>query len=247
MEKNKLLAQWKQLRETNNLYPSLIISGKNQKDLIEIVDEMVRFLVCLNQSLTDDQCQFCRRAVKHSLTDVVYLGDGVNQISKEEIKQMMDQLTLSALEAHGKKICIIQNAENLKVGAANALLKFLEEPPVNTFAFLLTKDRTMILPTIKSRSQTLVLDEEIDFTQQNGFEKVLKTKNQDTYFLASHKFKKKDVTEFIRDLEVAYQRTIVRQFPQLCEDTLILINDLKTLPNQKLAIDNYFIKIAERI
>ena len=39
--------------------------------------------------------------------------------------------------------------------AANSLLKFLEEPESNIYAFLITTNINKILPTIKSRCQVL--------------------------------------------------------------------------------------------
>ena len=49
------------------------------------------------------------------------------------------------------KIVFIDNAHNLNNFSANALLKSLEEPPVNTFFFLIHDSSYKILDTIKSR------------------------------------------------------------------------------------------------
>ena len=46
---------------------------------------------------------------------------------------------------------MIDNAENLNLNASNALLKSLEEPPKNTFFFLIHNSGSKILDTIKSR------------------------------------------------------------------------------------------------
>ncbi len=50
------------------------------------------------------------------------------------------------------KIILIENIERLNISAANALLKTFEEPPVNTFIFATTSNKTKILSTILSRA-----------------------------------------------------------------------------------------------
>ncbi len=54
-----------------------------------------------------------------------------------------------------KKIFIISGAEKMRVEAANALLKLLEEPPGNLMLILITTNIYQMLPTIKSRCQLM--------------------------------------------------------------------------------------------
>lgn len=49
------------------------------------------------------------------------------------------------------KIVIIDNAENMNINASNALLKLLEEPPINFFIFIITHNPGKLLTTIRSR------------------------------------------------------------------------------------------------
>lgn len=54
-----------------------------------------------------------------------------------------------------RKICLIDNADRMTIGAANALLKTLEEPPAHSL-FLVISSRPAALPaTIRSRCQAL--------------------------------------------------------------------------------------------
>ena len=50
------------------------------------------------------------------------------------------------------KIVMIDNAEYLNLNASNAILKALEEPPKNTFFFIIQNSSSPIIDTIKSRS-----------------------------------------------------------------------------------------------
>lgn len=53
------------------------------------------------------------------------------------------------------KIVIVDKAEKMSLGAANALLKTLEEPPEYSMLFLITKDDTALPQTVRSRCQTV--------------------------------------------------------------------------------------------
>lgn len=247
MLKINLINELKQLFLHHQLFSSLIIDVKSQSDSDEIINELIRYMFCQNKSMIDDNCQTCQRAGKKILFDVMYLGDRTNSIDKTEIQNMISKMSLSAVEETQTKVYIIGDAENLKTEAANSLLKFLEEPPHNTFAILLSKDRSAILQTIKSRCKIFVVESQPNTNEINGFEKILLSKNKTTYLLASDQFKKHDKTELIKMLEEGYSRTVIKQFANLAEQTLILINDLKYGINEKLAIDNYFIRIVEEM
>lgn len=55
------------------------------------------------------------------------------------------------------KVVLIDRADQLNVNAANALLKTLEEPAEDTFLVLIQEDGQPLLPTIRSRCQSLAL------------------------------------------------------------------------------------------
>lgn len=55
------------------------------------------------------------------------------------------------------KAIVIPDSDLMLVNAQNALLKVLEEPPEGVVFFLVAKDEKMLLPTIKSRTETVYL------------------------------------------------------------------------------------------
>ena len=57
----------------------------------------------------------------------------------------------------GMRICVLDQAEQMTVAAANALLKTLEEPQSQVHLFLISDAPAQLLPTIKSRVQQLPL------------------------------------------------------------------------------------------
>ena len=57
----------------------------------------------------------------------------------------------SYIGTEGKKIIIIEAADTLSVASSNALLKILEEPPVDTYFILTAVRQSAVLPTVLSR------------------------------------------------------------------------------------------------
>ena len=76
------------------------------------------------------------------------------QIKIEQVREIEQQFVYRPLIGE-RKICLIDDADRLTIGAANALLKTLEEPPGDSL-FILVTSRLQALPiTIRSRCQAL--------------------------------------------------------------------------------------------
>ena len=71
-------------------------------------------------------------------------------IKIERIRELLKFLNKSTYKRN-LKIIMIDNAENLNLNSSNALLKAIEEPPNNTFFFIIHDSASKILDTIKSR------------------------------------------------------------------------------------------------
>ena len=75
-------------------------------------------------------------------------------IGIDTIRELKAEARFTLYEGR-RKVFIISEAEQMRVEAANALLKLLEEPPGNLVLILVTANIYQILPTIKSRCQLL--------------------------------------------------------------------------------------------
>ncbi len=75
-------------------------------------------------------------------------------ITVEQVRAMQQRLTTRPTLGTRRAI-VIDPADDLEKGAANALLKSLEEPPVGTFFFLVAHRLGRLLPTIRSRCRVL--------------------------------------------------------------------------------------------
>ena len=99
-------------------------------------------------------CKNCRRFDRMQLPDLLMPENkkGTKSIGVDAIRNILSALGSHPLE-NGKRVVLIENAEQMTPQAQNALLKSIEEPEESTH-FLFTADSLRaILPTIRSRSR----------------------------------------------------------------------------------------------
>ncbi len=73
-----------------------------------------------------------------------------------EVRKLKDYFALSAADG-GRRVAIVDSADEMNVQAANALLKLLEEPPAGVVFLLISHQPSRLLPTIRSRCRELRL------------------------------------------------------------------------------------------
>lgn len=78
------------------------------------------------------------------------------EITVEEARALKSFFTMSAADG-GRRVAIIDAADELNTSAANAVLKLLEEPPAGATFFLIAHQPHRLLPTIRSRCRELRL------------------------------------------------------------------------------------------
>jgi len=132
---------------------------------------LAQALLCDDHKTGCGECQTCRRVAKRAdqppqvplHPDVVMVGRQLypeSIIGKKEIKEISVQqirrvvLSRVAYAPHEGRaqVFIIRAADQLSIGAANALLKTLEEPRPDAHFVLLTSRPDKLLDTIRSRS-----------------------------------------------------------------------------------------------
>ncbi len=74
----------------------------------------------------------------------------VKQIAVDDIRGIKEFLSLSSHQPNGKKVVVIYDAQRFNLSSANALLKFLEEPPEDTHILLTTNALSNLAATIKA-------------------------------------------------------------------------------------------------
>ncbi|KAE9630121.1 DNA polymerase III subunit delta' [Parasedimentitalea maritima] len=92
-------------------------------------------------------------AISRSYNDKAKLR---SQIVVDDIRALNRFFGLSATDG-GRRVVIVDAADDMNTSAANALLKMLEEPPARTTLLLISHQPSRLLPTIRSRCRTLRL------------------------------------------------------------------------------------------
>lgn len=87
-----------------------------------------------------------------------YMGADNKQgnITVDDVEELVKTVSYSAYSG-GNKVCVLWGLERLNDNAGNKLLKLIEEPPKNTYFLMIVPDESLLLPTIKSRSQIIPL------------------------------------------------------------------------------------------
>ena len=103
-------------------------------------------------------CRSCRQVEARTHPDFFVIEpdpeQATRQIKIEQVREIEHQIMYRPLIGE-RKICLIDDADRMTIGAANALLKTLEEPPAHSL-FLVISSRPAALPaTIRSRCQAL--------------------------------------------------------------------------------------------
>ena len=158
------------VRETareGRLYPSVILYGLGLEGRQQVAVELARTLLC---SLPAEQrpcadkesCNHCHRIAwppeRFHPDFRVLERDLRTSTSAGATKSFLSAAYSAPFEARGQ-VFVIAEAESLTGGAADALLKLLEEPPLRTprHFLLLAASRLDLLPTLRSRSLTVYL------------------------------------------------------------------------------------------
>ncbi|MCX5775949.1 MAG: hypothetical protein NTV44_06355 [Firmicutes bacterium] len=144
--------------KTQRLSHAYLIIGEAGTPLLPVATYLAKSIVCENrQPLACEECLTCLRIDDGNYTDFVVYDGSIKTIKKEDIQAVEARYVDTAIESQGKMIYVLHLVENMTAEAVNSLLKFLEEPENDIYAFLTTENESKVLPTIISRTQTLRL------------------------------------------------------------------------------------------
>ena len=143
-------------KSEDKLSHAYLLSGSIGMPLKETALYLAKSLLCDDpHPLACNKCMTCLRVDEGNYPDLRVFDGEEGRIKKEDIQRITGNFDKSALEDKGIMIYVIHLVENMTSVAVNALLKFLEEPGRNIFAFLTTENESKVLPTIISRTQVL--------------------------------------------------------------------------------------------
>src|SRR5690606_8021576 len=96
-------------------------------------------------------CENCRAVDEGRIVDWLLELDAASNSGVQHIRDLIERIPLGT--SGNRKVVILDEVHMLTTGAANALLKTLEEPPPHVVFILATTDPQKVLPTIRSRTQ----------------------------------------------------------------------------------------------
>ena len=144
--------------QNKHLSHAYLISGNPGTPLLDVAKFLAKSILCDNpEPLACNNCITCLRIDDNNYPDFIVLDGSKKNIKKEEVGNIETQFEKTAFEAKGIMIYILHLVENMSVEAINSILKFLEEPESEIYAFLTTNNENNVLPTIISRCQLLRL------------------------------------------------------------------------------------------
>ena len=153
--------------ETGSLAHAYLLVGPAHVGKMTLALNLAEALNCEGTEPPCGECVSCQRIAdgKHADIQVIDLGS-VNgdsaesesrvKISVEQIEQMQHSASLPPFEGRCK-VFILDGAELLSIGAANRLLKTLEEPTGKVLFILLTVNDQLLPATVVSRCQRVEL------------------------------------------------------------------------------------------
>ena len=164
--------------QKKQLSHAYLISGSNGAPLLDVAKFFAKSILCDDPSpLACNSCITCLRVDDDNYPDFFVFDGSKETIKKDAVATIESSFEKKAFENKGIRIYILHLIENMTIVAINSILKFLEEPGQEIYAFLTTNNESIILPTIISRCQLLrlkLIDKEIVIqdAMNEGVEKI---------------------------------------------------------------------------
>ena len=138
--------------DKDRMVHAYLLDGEAGTGSIDAAKYMAKKLICKKDNAPCMSCGDCKRIDSDTHLNVLYIEPIGDMIKKEQIENLIHEFSMSSLDGM-PQIYIIKDADKMNVAAQNSLLKFLEEPNPNHFAFLTTSNYKKLLDTIVSRCQ----------------------------------------------------------------------------------------------
>lgn len=147
-------ALWSALAGRTQQAHAYLLHGPKGSGKRVFAEHFAAFLLCRSPRELQPcgQCSACKLYAANTHPDLLRLepeeeGKGILIAS---VRELIDRIMQTSQQG-GRQVVIVEPAEAMTTGSANALLKSLEEPAGSTIFLLLSHQFSFLLPTIKSR------------------------------------------------------------------------------------------------
>ena len=154
------------LSNPEHMAHAYLLYGKEQTSNNSFSIHLSESLLCYDQDSIHPcgVCDACLWMATQSHPDFFSVDAGESDANEKlipisSIRALKSFFELSPHVVGGKKVALINQSDRMNNQATNALLKILEEPPSNCIIILSTNQPDLILPTVKSRCQLIILPE----------------------------------------------------------------------------------------
>lgn len=135
---------------------SLLLEGGNASERLAFGLFWAARLMCREAAPPCGECRICLQIADDACRDLFLLNGAEGSINVDTVREVRAVLG-DPPAGRGPRVVILAEAQALGDGAANALLKSLEEPSPGNVFVLLAPSREILLPTLVSRSFVLTL------------------------------------------------------------------------------------------
>ena len=160
-------------RQSERLPHAMLLTVGSDPEAVALANALPYFMLCESFSACGT-CRACRLLKQGAHGDYqLCQPEGSSKLIK--VDQIRALLNLGAKTANysSGKVLILTPANALNRNAANALLKFLEEPPANTYLVLVASRTSQLPATVMSRCQKRAVSgpdpmQALQFLQERG-------------------------------------------------------------------------------
>ena len=157
--------QFAERKASGRLAHATLLAGPKGLGKVEFALRLAADLLCLQEApVACGACRSCKLLVSGAHPDFKLITFEINSktdklrtvLVVDQIRELIAGLQLTRALSP-RKVAVIHPAEAMNPSASNALLKMLEEPPVDTFLLLVSHDPARLPSTIRSRCQAVHL------------------------------------------------------------------------------------------
>ncbi|NLC55044.1 MAG: DNA polymerase III subunit delta [Erysipelothrix sp.] len=182
--------------ESDKLAHAYLFSGIKGSLQQETALLLVQSLFCEQSKWACGQCVICNRIKNNVYPDMIVLDGSLGSIKKADVLDLQHRFALTSLEKYVYKIFIIKDAHHMTNGAANSLLKFLEEPSANVLGILISDQTEALLPTVISRCQVINF-KRLSYLDNFEIAKLNNIADLEAYYYSKVVFNHLSVSDFI--------------------------------------------------
>ncbi len=151
----KVLAGLERAARSGSLGHAVLLAGPEGVGKRTLARRIAQALLCT--SAPEEQpcgaCRACRLVAQGGHADLHWVE---TPLRIEAARELQSALALAPSES-AHRVAVLPLIEAASIGAANSLLKLLEEPPAHATLLLTTAAEPEVLPTIRSRARRLLL------------------------------------------------------------------------------------------